>query len=162
MNFKSEVEKELIELEKAEERRKMLLAQQMNTKGPATSFGIDSSFNKKKKVKDSKDIVINVYDEIIDKHLPPSQFSIFDHSTPQSIEKNRTWVRNEQTNQAPIPITKMKEFKEGVDAMLRETAPPKEGSIRNRMEIKRTFILKTGQVPPYSSCVVAHQAMNMA
>ena len=54
VNFKTEVEKELIEFEKAEARKRALIAAQMNRRDSISSIGIDSPmFSKKKKAKEN-------------------------------------------------------------------------------------------------------------
>lgn len=61
----------------------------------------------------------------------------------------------EKEEQAPANMSKVKEFLESIEAMLRAKTPPKEGSIKKKVEQKRWYILRTGQAPSYSSCVIS-------
>ena len=59
----------------------------------------------------------------------------------------------EKAEQAPASLQDAKEFEESIETMLRAKTPPTEGSIKRKVEQKRWYILRTGQVPSYASCV---------
>lgn len=62
-----------------------------------SSFGFDSPARlKSTKTKKESDMDIDPVDAILDKNLPPKQFSIFDHSNTQVIKNNKYWVQVDQ------------------------------------------------------------------